>query len=163
MTSSKPHILFVCTGNIFRSMSAEWVSRAIAERLGAGYVFSSAGTDGGVPRDVRDIVKEVLLANGVDVTAHRHRLLTQELIDTCDLVVAMSTDHKDFIFEKFGHVAVLFRELAEGVPEAVLDVNEAVLDYETNIDAANRHITETIEFIAARCGPMFERLPSYLK
>ena len=65
-----PHkVLFVCTGNICRSPSAEGVARALAERQGVGHLFEfdSAGTHGyhvGKPPDPRAI-EAIALRRGV--------------------------------------------------------------------------------------------------
>lgn len=163
MATKTPHILFVCTGNIFRSMSADWASRHIATQKGLDYRFSSAGTDGATPRQIRPQVRDLLLSKGIDITGHQHRLLTPDLIKGADLVVAMSTDHHDFMKDRFGVNSVLFRELAEGKAEALLDVNEAIVDFETNIAAAEAHIKSTIDYVVGRVPMMMERLPLFLK
>ena len=163
MVSISPNILFVCTGNIFRSMSAEWASRNLCMIKGLDFQFCSAGTDGGVPREINTHVRHVLQDRKIDITDHKPRLLTAKLIAGADLVVAMSTDHQEFMQTHFGVYSVLFRELAEGKPEALLDVDEAVIDFKTNMEAADKHIAATIDFIVTHCAPMLDRLPLYLK
>jgi protein-tyrosine phosphatase len=135
-------IVFVCTGNVFRSLTAEYALRARRPDL----VVASAGTAQGddlVPPEV----SAYLLAKGFDVRAHRRRALTQDIIEQADLVVAMSLDHRDFIRARFGVEVPVFLECCGEAPAALLDLHEAVADYRTNPAAAVAHICATIDRI----------------
>ena len=127
-------ILFVCTGNIFRSMIAEY---ALKEELGpdAPYRISSAGTEA-APQKIVPVVQESLARRGIDPTAHRQRRLDQIIVDDSDLIIAMGLDHRDFIARNFGLQVPLFNEVSYGYFAPVLDTNEAVPDYATNPAAA---------------------------
>lgn len=95
-------LLFVCSGNTCRSPMAEALARKIiAKRLGAsqdelearGVVVLSAGTfalPGGraTPAAV-DAVKDM----GADLSKHRSRLLTVELIHQSDAIITMGRSH----------------------------------------------------------------------
>ncbi len=91
-------ILFVCTGNIFRSLAAEY---ALRRELGDSMAVSSAGTDD-YPHVVRPNVRDYLLAKGLDVRTHRRRTVSREILAGTEMVIAMSTDHQRFLREKFG-------------------------------------------------------------
>ncbi len=69
-------VLFVCTGNIFRSLTAEYALRDV---LGArrDIIVASAGTED-YPYEVRPLVRDYLLTRGFDVSGHRRRTLTQQ-------------------------------------------------------------------------------------
>jgi alcohol dehydrogenase class IV len=68
------HVLFVCTGNIFRSLTAEHGLRhALQDR--ADIHVSSAGTVD-FPHVVRPNVRDYLLAKGFGVSRHQRRTLT---------------------------------------------------------------------------------------
>ena len=123
-------ILFVCTGNVFRSMIAEFALKAA---LGPGprYHVSSAGALA-VPQEIWAFVRDRLRARGIDPTDHRPRRLTPEILDAADLVIAMGLDHRDHIKECFEKDAVLFNQLCCGKEESVLDIFEAVPDWRTN-------------------------------
>lgn len=136
-------IVFVCTGNIFRSLTAEY---ALRRELGPGIAVSSAGTDD-YPHVVRPNVRDYLLAKGLDVSAHRRRTVTREILAGADLVVAMSTDHQRFLRERFGVQAPVFLEACGGACEALPDIEEAVLDYRTNSAAVDAHVRKTIDTI----------------
>jgi hypothetical protein len=67
-------VLFVCTGNIFRSLTAErGLRHALQDR--ADIHVSSAGTVD-FPHVVRPNVRDYLLAKGFDVSRHQRRTLT---------------------------------------------------------------------------------------
>src|SRR5690349_5886406 len=138
-------VLFVCTGNIFRSLTADFALRALLAHR-ADIQVSSAGTDD-FPHEVRPRVRNYLLSKGLDVSAHRRRTLTQGLVDESDLVVAMSTDHQDLIRNRFARQVPVFLE-ACGEPAAWLpDIEDVVPDWETNKVAVEAHVRATIDRI----------------
>jgi len=93
-------ILFVCTGNICRSPTAEGVARSLAGRLGqAGeFHFESAGTHSyhvGEPPDPRTV--RAARARGYDLSAQRARRVTDFDFLSFDLLLAMGPDHFDWL------------------------------------------------------------------
>ena len=89
-------LLFVCTGNICRSPTAEGVFRARPARAGLAARFSldSAGTHGyhiGEPPDPRSC--EAALRRGVDLSAQRARQVTAQDFTRFDLLLAMDRGH----------------------------------------------------------------------
>ena len=138
-------ILFVCTGNIFRSLTAEF---ALRRELGPSSSISvaSAGTDD-YPHIVRPNVRDYLLSRGIDVSAHRRRTLTREILHQARSVIAMSTDHQEFIAERFGLRVPVFLEACGGACEALPDIEEVVPDYRTNAAAVDAHVRRTIDTI----------------
>ena len=149
-------ILFVCTGNIFRSLTAEY---ALRRELGAqsALVVASAGTDD-YPHVVRPNVRDYLLAKGLDVRAHRRRTLTREILKESELVIAMSTDHQRFLAERFALRAPVFLEACGGACEALPDIEDVVLDYRTNAAAVDAHVRKTIDLIIEQTPRLARRL-----
>ena len=137
-------VLFVCTGNIFRSMTAEYALRRQAPEI----MVASAGTDD-YPHVVRPYVRDYLLAKGLDVSAHRRRTLTRQLLQDARTVIAMSTDHQRFIAERYGVKVPVFLEACGGACEALPDIEEVVADYRTNTAAVEAHVRKTIDTIIA--------------
>src|SRR5262245_22794356 len=85
--------LFVCTGNIFRSLTAEYaVRRALGPQ--SPILVSSAGTED-YPYVVRSIVRDYLLRCGLDVRNHQRRTLTEALLREATVVIAMNHDHRE--------------------------------------------------------------------
>jgi protein-tyrosine phosphatase len=140
-----PQVLFVCTGNVFRSLTAEYALRAALDGR-AGFVVASAGTQD-YAHTVMPEIREYLLSKGLDVSAHRRRTLTQAIVEDAQLVVAMSLDHRDLIRQRFGRTVPLFLECCGHAPEALLDLHEAVGDYRTNRAAALAYLRQTMDRI----------------
>ena len=85
-------VLFVCTGNICRSPTAEGVFRALldAEGLGRAIEADSAGTHGyhvGDPPDTRS--QAAAARRGIDLSGQRSRLFGAGDFETFDYVLAM--------------------------------------------------------------------------
>lgn len=153
-------VLFVCTGNIFRSLTADVALRALLARR-ADIRVSSAGTQD-YPHVVSPRVRSYLLTKGFDVSAHQRRTLTQPILDGSDLIVAMSTDHRQFIRERFAREAPLFLE-ACGEPAAWLpDIEDVVPDWETNKVAVEAHVRMTIDRIVTLIPHMAENIDALL-
>lgn len=93
-------VLFVCTGNICRSPTAEGVARRLALRQGVAdqFEFESAGTHGyhvGEAPDPRAIA--AALRRGYDLAALRARRLTEFDFARFDHVLAMDYEHLAFL------------------------------------------------------------------
>ena len=103
-------ILFVCTGNICRSpLAAALLQRALAQRGIDGLEVASAGTGAWDGAPVSEGAYLVGLERGLDLSAHRARLLTRELVDQADLILTMARHHRARVDEPGGesHVFVL--------------------------------------------------------
>lgn len=89
-------VLFVCTGNICRSPTAEGVFRALVEAEGLSQVITvdSAGTHGyhtGEPPDPRST--QAALKRGVDLRTQRARPVSKGDFSDFDLILAMDRGH----------------------------------------------------------------------
>ena len=151
------HVLFVCTGNIFRSLTAEY---ALHDVLGprSDITVASAGTED-FSHVVNPFVRDYLFSRGLDVSRHRRRTLTAQILLEPDLVIAMSTEHRAFLAERFNRRGVpLFTE-ACGLPgEPLPDVAEAVADHETNPVAVDDHVRMIIDRIIGLTPRLADRL-----
>ena len=146
-------ILFVCTGNIFRSMTAEYALRRCNENV----LVSSAGTED-YPHVVRPEVRDYLLSRGLDVRRHARRTLTRALLEEADLTIAMGLDHRDFIGRNFGMKPPLYLEACGLAAEGLPDIEEVVHDYRTNAAAVTAHVRWTIDRIIELAPSLAVRL-----
>ncbi len=104
------NILLVCTGNICRSpLAAALMQRALDERGVEGIAVSSAGTGAWDGAPVSEGAYLVGLERGLDLSGHRARLLTRELVERVDLILTMARHHRARVDELGGegHVSVL--------------------------------------------------------
>ena len=153
-------VLFVCTGNIFRSLTAErGLRHALLGR--ADIHVSSAGTVD-FPHVVAPNVREYLLSKGFDVSRHQRRTLTEAILGESDLVIAMSVNHRAYLHSRFGRSAPLFLEACGEPGEALPDIEEAVLDWQTNPAAVDAHMRATIDRILDLTPSLVRRLDALL-
>ena len=86
-------VLFVCTGNTCRSPLAEAIARKAAGERGIDAEFASAGTDAWEGGPASDASLLVGIERGLDLTMHRSRRLTEQVVADSDLILAMSPHH----------------------------------------------------------------------
>lgn len=87
-------VLVVCTGNTCRSPLAEALLRRTIEETGrTDIAVTSAGTGAwdGAPASEGSYL--VALEHGLDLSAHRARLLTRAMVEESQLVLTMSRTH----------------------------------------------------------------------
>lgn len=150
-------VLFVCTGNVFRSLTAEYALRQVLGNR-QGISVSSAGT-ADLTCTVDPRVSAWLRSRGIDVSGHRRRTLTAEMLHPFVTVIAMSTDHREFIAGQYGrHDVPLFTQACGLEPAPVLDLHEAVADHDTNPAAAEEFIRLTIDRILQLTPQLASRL-----
>jgi len=88
------HILFVCTGNTCRSPLAEAIVKRMVSDAGRTDIeVSSAGVQAWAGSPASDEALLVGLERNLDISAHRSRPLTPEILDQSDLILAMSDSH----------------------------------------------------------------------
>ncbi len=151
-------VLFVCTGNIFRSLTAEYALRGALRRIGSNVVVESAGTED-FPHVVKPVVSEYLSMKGLDVRAHRRRTLTTPMLDAPGLVVAMSTEHMITLRDRFNYTTAPLFTTACGLDDEPLpDVDEAIADHATNPRAVEAHVRAIIDRILELTPQLAERL-----
>ena len=94
------NVLFVCTGNICRSPTAEGVARHLARQFGLEqrFEFDSAGTHGyhvGDPPDSRTVA--AARKRGYDIASLRARRVTEFDFLRFHHVLAMGPDHLEWL------------------------------------------------------------------
>lgn len=146
-------VLFICTGNIFRSVSAEYLLRLYFEKKqNNNFIVSSAGTKGnnsGIHKSTIESVKKY----GGNISLHKYVVATKELVNDANIIICMSKHHVNFLHKQFGVMSYLFNELAFGEKTDLKDDNESFGEY--------KHIDE---FISQTIDRIHEGIPFiYLK
>jgi len=83
-------VLVVCTGNICRSPMAEGLIRQAVP----GVEIGSAGLMAMVGYGADPIAVQILAERGIDISAHRARMLTEAIVRDADLILVMDTFQK---------------------------------------------------------------------
>ena len=94
------HVLFVCTGNICRSPTAERLAAAYGARFQVpDFRASSAGTRAVIAHPIHHDAALVLEKLGGEVSNFAARQLTSRIASDADLVLTMTRAHRDAVLE----------------------------------------------------------------
>lgn len=123
-------LLFVCTGNICRSPTAERLAMAYSARFKiSNVVVASAGTRAVVGHPIHTNAIDVLERLGGDATDFSARQLTARIAASADLIVTMTRAHRDSVLElapRKLHRTFMLGEVAQLVsrfdPDTVADL-----------------------------------------
>jgi protein-tyrosine phosphatase len=153
------NLLFICTGNVFRSVTAEYALKA---RLGPEMrlTVGSAGIEA-KPQTLHPMIVEYLRDKGADPSAHVQRKLTRELLESANLAIATGFDHREFVRERFGRDVPLFNQVCFEQEEPVLDVHEAMPDWASNMNATRAYIQSVVDHIWEAAPVLLARLLHY--
>ena len=139
----KISLLFICTGNICRSPTAEAVFRHLVkkDRLDEFIEIDSAGTGNwhiGHPPDTRTI--NAAATRGYDLRSLRARQLSKEDFQRFDYVIAMANEHLEAInaYQSKAHCHLLMEFAATSSSREVPD------PYYGDIDSFD-HVLDLIE------------------
>ncbi len=91
---NKIKIAFICTGNICRSPYAEAKMRSLLNQLNLNrFEISSYGTSTTAGKKVDPFALQIARSKGIDLSSHRTKQITAEIIKEMDLIIFMGTPH----------------------------------------------------------------------
>lgn len=100
------HVVFICTANICRSPVAAGMLLDLFQRIGmTDWQVSSAGTWGVVERGAAQNSIQVMADQNIDISDHRARMVSREIIEEADLVLCMEAGHKEALSIEFADQA----------------------------------------------------------
>lgn len=94
-------LLTVCIGNICRSPIAEGLFRHYAEEQGLDMRVASAGLGALVNHPADAFSVELMNEIGIDISAHRARQITPEIVAESELIITMETWQQRKVEEQF--------------------------------------------------------------
>ena len=140
-------VLFICTGNTCRSPMAEGILKKIAGEKGLDLVSSSAGifAEEGNPPAINAV--DSLGALGIDIRDHRSQRVTAEVIDRSDLILTMTSSHKEMLVSNYPDKKYKIFMLNEYAFGKARDIQDPYGGNKQVYDRARDEIIEAIEKI----------------
>ena len=90
------HIVVICTANICRSPLVEaLIRRKLAELGHDDWIVSSAGTWATIPRPAARYSQRIARREGLDLSNHIARMVSEEIMMEADLAIVMTKSHKE--------------------------------------------------------------------
>ncbi len=121
-------ILFVCTGNVCRSPMAEGIFRhAVRDR--DDYRVLSAGLGAAEGQPPSSFAVQAVRELGIDISSHRSRALTPDMVQQADYVFGMTHSHIDtvtLLYPQAAEKTFLLREFDETLDQFEKDISDPI-------------------------------------
>lgn len=95
------HILIVCIGNICRSPMGEALLAFKLQTSHPEASVSSAGLGALVNKPADSVAQALMQARNMDISAHRARQTSSEILFTSELILTMTTDQQQEIEQQY--------------------------------------------------------------
>jgi protein-tyrosine-phosphatase/predicted ATP-grasp superfamily ATP-dependent carboligase len=142
------NVLFVCKGNICRSPFAEHLMRGLLDQK------SSVSSAGFIPKSHRSSPAQaqvVALRFGVDLSKHRSRVITLDLVENADLIVVFDETNMREMREKFPKHLKRVVRIADFLPSGLQIEDPWGKSYE-HFARCYTSIGEAVQCISSRLG-----------
>ena len=131
-------IITVCVGNICRSPLAEGLLKHYLQDRSNDFDISSAGVGALVGSPAADYSLELAEEHGLDISEHRARQLTPEMVLDSDLILVMESSHRQEIVKHTpqarGKVMLVGQWEKLEIPDPYRKPKQAFVDAYTLID-----------------------------
>jgi len=157
-------ILFVCTGNTFRSVAAEYSFNKYNKD--PNFKAESAGTQimpGWIENpELKNTRLIALEKNQLSIEGHNTRRINRKMLEDADLIVAMAKDHKECMEKVFGVKCHLYNDVCNHDQKSVPDVEDVLSNWRETIEAAKQHIFDTIDYIDSTMPKFIENMHKFI-
>ncbi len=119
-----PSILFVCTGNLYRSplAAAFFIRKLQQDGLLDEWVIDTAGTWTTPGQSVPAPILRAAAKQGVNLENHKTKLVSRELLAKFDLVLVMENGHKEALSIEFPSFSCKVHLISEVVDRMEYDI-----------------------------------------
>ena len=94
-------ILFICTGNVCRSLMAELLMARLSQQRGLGLEVRSCGVAAEIYFEIPPGVRVALAEVGITEISHEAQLVTHDLLGWADLALTMTRAHCAGLADRF--------------------------------------------------------------
>ena len=94
-------ILFICTGNVCRSLMAELLMARLSQQRGLGLEVRSCGVAAEIYFEIPPGARAALADVGITPAGHVAQLVTHDLLEWADLALTMTRAHCEGLADRF--------------------------------------------------------------
>ncbi|MFN2128450.1 MAG: low molecular weight protein arginine phosphatase [Anaerolineales bacterium] len=143
-------VLFVCTANICRSPMAEGLMKIITRDREEPWLIQSAGVWAYSDQPAAINTIKILKEYGIDLSGHRSRSISQDLMDNSNLIMVMEKTHKETLetgFPERSPKIFLVSEMEGNMKDIHDPIGGTIEDFRSMAEQINRILEDHFEKI----------------